>query len=508
MNTNNIALRAAVVIALGTVPALASATVYSPGTPVTLASELVVGAGDPVFFAPATYGITIDMKEFINHTIGSSAPLEIKMTLTDGATFKGVTPAALSCNYANADPAVSLATPAQSILNGADGETVVTFKLPPGGFTTTVANAVCIFGGAAAGITLTSGSKGGNATYGMTVSAYLKSVIVEEEVKKSLGGPIVAFKQAYGITVLPGEVTIDVADPSFSQKFMGTNLDDKNAVLGILQYKVIDANVVSVTAGLVGEIHPIDAGADLLPTGNFTVTLSGTPLMAAAGGTTVSVGRGATDIAACAAAVVPTGKNPTVSGTVTFNDIVATDLGTVVFCYKVDGGTRVDKGLITFDLTAPSDPDKQPNVTVTGEKVLTTFYKNGTSVKILTIPDPTDLNNELNIRIYNMGTSAVKVFGSLYKADGTLLGTKNSLLGTIDPNAVKVIKSGGPAPKNMEVATVFGLTTWGGGRAWMQIEGDSQLIRVQALAKTAGTLVNMSDRVIEDSGTFKRPGTN
>jgi hypothetical protein len=55
---------------------------------------------------------------------------------------------------------------------------------------------------------------------------------------------------------------------------------------------------------------------------------------------------------------------------------------------------------------------------------------------------------------------------------------------------------------------VFGLTTWGGGRAWMQIEGDSQLIRVQALAKTAGILVNMSDRVIEDSGTFKRPGTN
>jgi len=498
MNTNNIALRAAVVIALGTVPALASATVYSPGTPVTFASEIVVNENAAVNFT-GNYGITIDMKEFINHTIGTSAPLEIKMTLTDGATFTGVTPASLQCNYAPPNAV----KPADSKLNGTDGETVVTFKLPQGTFTAVVAEAVCVFNG---GIKLTSGSKGGNATYGMTVSAYLKSVIAEEEVKKSLGGTIVAFKQAYGITMTPGQVTIDVADPSFSRNFMGTNIDGKNAVLGSLQYKVIDATVLKVTGGV---ISPVAApGTELLPTGNSTVTLSGTPLMGAAGGTTVSVGRGASNAVACGTAPVEV-KNPTVSGAVTFNTVAPLELANgTIFCYRVDGGTRIDKGLITFDLTAPSDPDIQPNVTVTGEKVLTTFYKNGTSVKILTIPDPTDLNNELNIRIYNMGTSAVKVFGSLYKADGTLLGTKNSLLGTIDPNAVKVIKSGGPAPKNMEVATVFGLTTWGGGRAWMQIEGDSQLIRVQALAKTAGTLVNMSDRVIEDSGTFKRPGTN
>ncbi len=75
MNTNNIALRAAVVIALGTVPALASATVYSPGTPVTFASEIVVNENAAVNFT-GNYGITIDMKEFINHTIGTSAPLE------------------------------------------------------------------------------------------------------------------------------------------------------------------------------------------------------------------------------------------------------------------------------------------------------------------------------------------------------------------------------------------------------------------------------------------------
>ena len=102
-----------------------------------------------------------------------------------------------------------------------------------------------------------------------------------------------------------------------------------------------------------------------------------------------------------------------------------------------------------------------------------------------------------------MSSSKIKVYGTLYKIDGSVIG-KNVGLGDIDGNAVKVLKSGGPAPANVGLANLFGVTTWGGGRAWLQIEGDSQQLRVQALAKTAGTLVNMSDRVIEDSGAFYR----
>jgi len=505
MNTNNIALRAAMVIALGAVPVVASATIYSPGAPVTLASELPFTGSNPIEFAPsATYGITINMSKFINHTIGTSAPLEIKMSLTNGATFTDTVAGDLVCNYKLPDAAI----PAASKLNGANGESTVTFKLPAGAFTAAAAEAVCVFGG---GINLTSGSKGGNAAYDMTVSSFLKSVIVDEQVQDSIAGTVVRFGQAYGLSMTPGQVTIDVADPSLAQKFViQTNVSDagRSAVLGSLTYKVINSNAVKINNG--GVISTIAAGTDLLPTGNLTVTLSGTPLMAAAGGTTVSVGRGAGGALACLPAAVGGVKNPTVSGTVTFDNVTPADLiaaGGTTFCYMVDGATRIDKGFVTFDITAPSDSVKQPNITVTGEKVLTTFYKNGTSIKVLTIPDPTDMNNELNIRIYNMSSSAVNVFGTLYNPKGTVIGEKNTPLGSIDPNAVKVLKSGGPAPKNMEVANMFKVTSFGGGRAWMQIEGDSQQIRVQVYAKTGGVLVNMSDRVIEDGGTFKRPGT-
>jgi len=513
MNTNNIALRAAVVIALGAVPAVASATLYSPGLPVTLASELPFTGSNLINFDGATYGITIDMRKFINHSIGTSAPLEIKMTLTNGATFNGVVATDLTCNY---NAAGGGAVAAASKLNGAASETLVTFKLPAGSFTAAAAEALCIFTG---GINLTSGSKGGNAAYDMMVSSYLKSVIADEQVQDTIAGTVVGFRQAFGIVMTPGQVTIDVADPSLSQKFVtkANVIDGKNAVLGTLKYSVVSTSTVKISDN-VGTIAPIGtiagggvAGADLLPT-PLSITLSGTPLMAAAGGTTVSVGRGVGAVACdLIGATLPAAsvKNPTVSGAVSFDDVTNLELiAGVTFCYRVDGLTRLDKGLVTFGITVPSDVNKQPNVAVTGDKVLTTFYKNGTSVKVLTIPDPTDLNNELNIRIYNMSTSSVKVYGSLYKIDGTLIGEKNTLLGSIDPNAVKVLKSGGPAPKNLDLANVFKVTTWGGGRAWMQIEGDSQQIRVQAIAKTAGTMVNMSDRVIEDSGTFKRPGTN
>ncbi len=504
MNTNNIALRAAVVIALGAVPAVASATLYSPGLPVTLASELPFTGSNLINFDGATYGITIDMKKFINHTIGTSAPLEIKMTLTNGATFNGVVATDLTCNY---NAAGGGAVAAASKLNGAASETLVTFKLPAGSFTAAAAEAICIFTG---GINLTSGSKGGNAAYDMMVSSYLKSVIADEQVQDTIAGTVVGFRQAFGIVMTPGQVTIDVADPSLSQKFVtkANVIDGKNTVMGTLKYDVVSTSTVEIANGTISTV----AGTDLLPASNLTITLSGTPLMAAAGGTTVSVGRGVGAVACdLIGATLPAAsvKNPTVSGAVSFDDVTNLELiAGVTFCYRVDGLTRLDKGLVTFGITVPSDVNKQPNVAVTGDKVLTTFYKNGTSVKVLTIPDPTDLNNELNIRIYNMSTSSVKVYGSLYKIDGTLIGEKNTLLGSIDPNAVKVLKSGGPAPKNLDLANVFKVTTWGGGRAWMQIEGDSQQIRVQAIAKTAGTMVNMSDRVIEDSGTFKRPGTN
>lgn len=504
MNTNNIALRAAVVIALGTVTTVASAVVYAPGTPVILAAEQVITSTTGKIKFDGNYVINIDMSEFAGRDISAGSPLEVKITLTNGATFTDTTAASFGCAYTGAGGLTTPALPttaAESMLNGQAGESIATFKMKGGTFTAAAAEAYCKFSG---GIVLTSGSKEGNASYEMTVSAYLKSQagIADDEIKKTVAGSVLAFKQAYAITMTPGQTTIDVADPSFSQKFKGTG-DGKSAVLGTIEYKVTNADYANKLDTTNGTITQIGTLGDVLQ-GNTTFTLSGTPLMAAGGGTSVFVAWGATDAAACdAAAAAAKKRTPTSAGVVTFDDVAAADMGKQVFCYVVDGSTRVDKGIVTVDITTPTDASKRPNVSVVGDKTLSTFYKNGTSVKVLTIPDPTDGNNELNVRIYNMSSSKIKVYGTLYKMDGTVLG-KNVVLGDIDGNAIKVLKSGGPAPANMGLASLFGVTTWGGGRAWLQIEGDSQQLRVQALAKTAGILVNMSDRVIEDSGAFYR----
>jgi len=500
MNTNNIALRAAVIIALGTPAVASSATTYAPGTAVVLASEqLITSTTAKAIFAGA-FKININMSEFAGRDIGTGSPLEVKIALTNGATFTDTTAGSFGCAYTGTQGLVNAGAPttaAESMLNGQAGESVATFKMRGGTFTAAPAEAYCTFSG---GIVLTSGSKDGNASYEMMVSAYLKSQagIAEDEVKKTVAGAVLTFKQSYAIVMTPGQTTIDVADPSFSQKFKGT-VDGKSAVLGTIEYKVVNAEYANTLVG--GVITP-NAGLEDVLQGNTTVTLSGAPLMAAAGGTTVFVAYGTTDVLACDAANA-TKKSPTSAGVVTFEGIIPANMAKQIFCYVVDGSTRVDKGVVTVDITTPTDSSKRPNVSIVGDKTLSTFYKNGTSVKVLTIPDPTDGNNELNIRIYNMSSSKIKVYGTLYKTDGSVIG-KNVGLGDIDGNAVKVLKSGGPAPANLGLANLFGVTTWGGGRAWLQIEGDSQQLRVQALAKTAGTLVNMSDRVIEDSGAFYR----
>ena len=503
MNTNKMALRAAVIVALGT-PAVASATLYSPGAPVVLASEILLGSTRVANFM-GDYALTINMKDFAGRKIETNSPLEIKLVLTNGAEFNGVSIDSLRCNY-KTDGAVGAAT----LVGGANGDSQATFKLAGGTLTALAAESICTFRG---GIKLTSGSREGLAAYDMTVSAYLKSQanITEDEVKFTTAGTIMAFKQAYSLVVTPAPVTIDVADPSFSQKFITNSSPTgvKSAVLGSMKYRLFAAENAHYlktdnTIGTIGD--SVTEPDDLLP-GNVAVTFTGLPLQAAAGATTVGVGRGANDVAACVVNATTEYKSPTASGSVTFSltpaELVTTN-GTT-FCYVVDGLTKIDKGAVNFSLVPPSNSDYKPNLTVAGDQVITTVVKNGTGIKVLTIPDPKDANNELNIRIYNAGSAKVTVSGTLYSPDGKQLG-KNAPLGTIEPNAVLVLKSGGPAPKNLELASKFSLTEWstGTGRAWMQIEGDSKQIRVQILAKTNGILVNMSDRVIEEGGTFSR----
>ncbi len=492
MNTNNIALRAAVVIALGSVPVVASASLFSPGNPVILAREVSQPAGAAVKFLSTdtpSHALTLSIASLKGRTVDTNFPLEVRLTLTNGATFSSPAAGDLACNYSAAD-GVYAAKLADSVLQGADNKVV--FKLPQGRIATE--SPICVFSG---GILMTSGSKGGDASYDMSSTAYIYSLVSpNDSVSETVQGSVVTFRQAYQMGVTPSSTTIDVSSPSFSTKF--TTVGSTTAAsMGNLKYTRTDGYNNTLNAGA---ITVISSPETVVLAGNSEITLSGTPLQSQ--GTVVI----AWDGDACNETITmgTNAKTASVSGIVSFS-VAATNLvdtdGTS-FCYIVDGATRLSKGLVTFDVTTPTTSTQTPNVSVVGDKTIAKFFKNGSSMKVLTIPDPTDLNNPLNIRIYNMGASESGIYGTLYNAKGERLGPANQPLATLKAGAVKVLTT-------PQLAAVFGVKDWGvgGGRAWMQIEGDSQQIRVQALAKTNGIMVNMSDRVMEDNGTTKRSGT-
>jgi len=491
MNTNNMnVLRAAIALALGGASLLATAaTIYTPGSPVVLASEMATKAGHAVAFEGATYALTFDMKSFSGRTIDSNVtPLEIRLRLTDGAVFKsGLAVGSLTCNY-TANAATPNSNPATNVLNGGANEAVVTFKMPDGDITNLEGKALCNFSGV---IALNSGQK----DYGMIVSAYLKGPTTNDDVKGDLAGSIVTFKQSHVLNVLPTSPTINVASPHFSQKFEAAG--GVSAKLGSFTFAQVDATNI-FKANDAGTLAILASPGDILADGT-KITLSGDPLKTPG----IMIARSTvagTD--PCTTTVNTTNgpyevKTASSSGIVSFDSVPAAKFVDAVFCAIVDGNTRIEKGVISFELTKPTDSGA--NLDVAGDKTLATFVKNGTSVKVLNIPGPKDTSDTVNIRVYNMSTVETKVYGTLYQMDGAIVGgKKNAELATVPAGGVKVINA-------KALASSLAVEDWVG-RAWLQLEGDSQNLRVQALMYTgqpsatgARTIINMSDRIKADS---------
>jgi len=493
MNTNSLILRAAMVTALGAtiaIPSIAHATIkISPGAPAVLASELVKGTGESFAF-DAAHTFEIDISAAAARNISDTTPMEIRLTLTNGATFNtGGLPAAANfkCNYSGA----AASTPAAAnVLGCTIGTTTVTYKLPAGDIAGT--SPVCVIDGSLK-IKLASGQK----DYTIAVTGLLKSV--GEPVNIVTEGSFVTFQQSYAVAVTTKSVTVDVAAPSLSQKFLGGGTV---ALLGTITY-ASKATTNTPIHKIASEVLDHAVGAnDLVTTVNIMVT--GSPLVPGAG-MIVGLQEAGNDCDGTHLIATPGKTSATVSG-VTFADLdVAPFAAGVDVCYTVDGSTRLEKGKISFEITPGTI--KGGNLTV-ADNALTTVYKNGTSVKVLNIPNDTATTDASFIRVYNFGSTPAKVYGTMYEWDrtglsgGKIVGTKNVELLTVDANAVKAIKV-------TDLKSKFGVTTWDG-RAWMQIEGDSQQIRVQSLIRSggaAGPLINFSDRVLEDSGALCRSGT-
>jgi len=130
--------------------------------------------------------------------------------------------------------------------------------------------------------------------------------------------------------------------------------------------------------------------------------------------------------------------------------------------------------------------------------------RNGTSVKVLNISaDPLAGGKDVTfIRIYNLDSRTANIYASIYDQTGKKVITENSDLVSIDPKAVSVWTRD-------SLVTKFTLPTtqpWIG-RAWMQVEADSPKVRVQALMRSNGTLINLSERIAADNECISRSDT-
>jgi hypothetical protein len=207
--------------------------------------------------------------------------------------------------------------------------------------------------------------------------------------------------------------------------------------------------------------------------------------------------------AAAGGGAVTNATGTQVSFTMVASHIAAGD-GIMNVCMNANGVSTIDRGTVSFTITAVAAGSFKPNVGIV-DSTLVKVVKNGTSIKVLNIPNPQNLTDQAYIRFYNMTSSTGKVFGTLYDQNtGAMLGKPNvTLIDAFAKDNVAVLSAG-------QLATLFQITpdaatlqSWPG-RAWLQIESEVKGLRVQALVRSGGpggVLMNMSDRILADDET-------
>lgn len=515
MKTNH-ALRIAVLCLLGAASHETMADV-AWGTPMVAASEIgSISAGTPVTLGHVTNVPILTSKNILNTTF-----YYVKLTLTGGATFSSDVDNAnkLSCKYSAAEAYGT--TPVLVQIPGKD-KNEVTYLLSSG---TLAADAACQLPNLQ--IALNSGIK----TDGYGLQAFVNYNTVEASTTSTNSTPLLTFAQALSVKAETvnsnGKVTVDVRSPSLSKGFVKAA---SNAATDYTAIKPIGKISYSNGAG----VKLLDGSTNARPSdyiSKFSITVSGLPLAAAAGADG-QVRSGGLFLAAdetCAAyfsggapvEVSPVAKTQmfeVVSGSVTLNvESISTNLNgrSPVVCMMANGLTSLPKGTVKFSVAVTPISPATPNVTVV-DNTLSSFVKNGASVKVLNIPSSTNYADASFIRIYNMSDAEATVYGTLYNqgstdasgvdtGGGTVIGKENIELGKIPARSVIVVS---PSPANASTINLTNLvgTTWEG-KAWMQVESDVQQLRVQALVRTGGAggvTVNVSERIKSDGECVQR----
>jgi len=280
-----------------------------------------------------------------------------------------------------------------------------------------------------------------------------------------------------GNTAANAIINVQDASQSFT---VSSSPDQFQAYLGTFSCDVQNPGGNSATvfpeSATVGGNTTVTAG-DIFNT--FSITVNGDPVAGASEITVNPRPLAATEV--CAGS--PISQSPSGATTVTFTGVLATAVQAGIdICMKVDGATAIEEGQITLDVVPTPNTDWTDKGCALTQGNLFNLEKNGATVKVLNITK-SDAQDKTFIRLYNAGTIAGDIIGTLYSQDGSQIGSA-TVIASLQPKQVDVLTSA-------EIEQLFG--TWTTGRAYMLIDASLADLRVLAtLRARSGVLVNMS----------------
>jgi len=159
-------------------------------------------------------------------------------------------------------------------------------------------------------------------------------------------------------------------------------------------------------------------------------------------------------------------------------------------CLLANGNNPLSNGYLSISVNGTSPTGKALELGSSNDYL--EVKRNGTAVRVLNVPLESSDPYKVNIRMFNTSNQELTgVKGSLYGVDGTLI--KDGLdLGTVPPNALKLVTSD-------SVIGMLGTGSTAKGRAWMLIQAPVQdTFKVQVLMKNpTGVLSNISTDAVD-----------
>lgn len=275
--------------------------------------------------------------------------------------------------------------------------------------------------------------------------------------------PYINWKSALAFTVTP--VTPDKIDVAQESKFFDGTTGDDTTIIGDVELAMSGALWTEGLPAVITDV--VAAGTSLVVSGDFSAVGDTGEVFYDGTGFDCTTNNGSLTVAEdFQSATYDAGAN-------TFR---------VAICYKVDGETAIVPGSYTglYDVTGAADSD----VTDVNVGTLSTLEKNGTSKAVYNIPAGDGVTgDQAFVRITNTSSLAGKIYGRLYKQDGTLVGSA-TLSDSLAAHETLVLSG-------QDLVDLFG--SWTPGRARLVVEGEIPSMEVLGLIRTpAGVLTNMS----------------